>query len=69
MELLVAPQNMLEEHLGQYGGLIGDKRTEVTFSEIVKGIITAGSPIYQQIAAHLQVLSAVNDGSQGCSGL
>ena len=55
---------VLEEYLGQYGGLIGDKRTGVTFSEIVKGIITAGSLVCQQIAAHSPVLAAVQDGSQ-----
>ena len=38
-----ATSGVLEEYLGRYGGLIGDKRTGVTFSEIVRGIIGAGS--------------------------
>ena len=43
MELQAVQQSLLEEYLGRYGGLIGDKRTGVTFSEIVRGIIGAGS--------------------------
>ena len=64
MELQAAQQSVLEEYLGQYEGLIGDRRTGVTFSAIVKGIITAGSLVCQQIAVHSPVLSAVKDGSQ-----
>lgn len=54
----------LAEYLGQFGGLIGDKRTGQTFNEVVRGIINAGSLICQQIAAHSPVLSAVKDGAQ-----
>jgi hypothetical protein len=54
----------LVEYLGQFDGLIGDKRTGQTFSEVVRGIINAGSLVCQQIAAHSPVLSAVKDGAQ-----
>jgi hypothetical protein len=52
------------EYLGQYDGLIGDKRTGETFREVVRGIINAGSLVCQQIAAHSPVLSAVKEGAQ-----
>jgi len=64
VELQAAQQSLLEEYLGRYGGLIGDKRTGVTFSEIVRGILGAGSLVCQQIAAQSPVLSALQDGSQ-----
>ena len=64
MELQAGQQSLLEEYLGQFGELIGDKRTNVTFIEIVRGIINAGSLICQQIAAHSPVLCAARDGSQ-----
>ena len=54
----------LVEYLGQFDGLIGDERTGQTFSEVVRGIINAGSLVCQQIAAHSPVLSAVKDGAQ-----
>lgn len=54
----------LREYLGHFDGLIGDKRTGQTFSEVVGGIINAGSLVCQQIAAHSPVLSAVKDGAQ-----
>ena len=54
----------LVEYLGQFDGLIGDKRTGQTFSEVVRGIINAGSLVCEQIAAHSPVLSAVKDGGQ-----
>jgi hypothetical protein len=54
----------LVEYLGQFEGLIGDKRTGETFSEVVRGIINAGSLVCQQIAAHSPVLSAVKNGAQ-----
>lgn len=52
------------EYLGQFDGLIGDKRTGETFREVVRGIITSGSLVCQQIAAHSPVFSAVKDGAQ-----
>jgi hypothetical protein len=54
----------LQEYLGHFDGLIGDKRTGQTFNEVVRGIINAGSLVCQQIAAHSPVLSAVKDGAQ-----
>jgi len=57
-------QGPLAEYLGPFNGLIGDKRTGQTFSEVVRGIINAGSLVCQQIAAHSPVLSAAKDGAQ-----
>jgi hypothetical protein len=54
----------LQEYLGHFDGLIGDKRTGQTFNEVVRGIINAGSLVCQQIAAHSPVLSGVKDGAQ-----
>ena len=54
----------MQEYLGHFDGLIGDKRTGQTFGEVVRGIINAGSLVCQQIAAHSPVLSAVKDGAQ-----
>jgi hypothetical protein len=53
--------------LQHFGGLIGDKRTGVTFGEVVRGIIGAGSLVCEQIAAHSPVLHAVKDGAQRVS--
>lgn len=64
MELQSAQADLLTDYLGHFGGLIGDKRTGVTFGEIVKGIIGAGSLVCQQITSHSPVLSQVQDGSQ-----
>lgn len=44
--------------------LIGDKRSKVTFTEIVFGIISAGSLICQRIAAQSAVLMAAREGAQ-----
>ncbi|RLA76832.1 MAG: hypothetical protein DRG33_07505, partial [Deltaproteobacteria bacterium] len=51
-------------YMSHFQGLIGDKRTGVTFAEIVKGIINAGSLVCRRIAAHSVVLSAAKDGAQ-----
>lgn len=64
IELQGTQQDALEEYLEHYSKLIGDKRTFVTFSETVRGIIGAGSLVCQRIAAHSAVLSAVKEGSQ-----
>lgn len=64
VELQGAQQSALEEYLEHYSKLIGDKRTSVTFGEIVRGIINAGSLVCQRIAAHSAVLSTVQEGSQ-----
>lgn len=54
----------LGEYLGQFDGLIGDKRTGETFREVVRGIIGSGSLVCQQITAHSAVLSAAKNGAQ-----
>ncbi len=54
-------------YLQHFGGLIGDKRTGVTFGEVVRGIISAGSLVCERIAAHSPVLHAVKDGAQRVS--
>jgi hypothetical protein len=64
VELGVTRQGLLGGYLGHFESLIGDKRTGVTFSEIVKGIINAGSLVCQRIAAHSVILSAVKDDAQ-----
>src|SRR5512139_273441 len=56
-------------YLKHFGGLIGDKRTGVTFGEVVRGIISAGSLVCERIAAHSPVLHAVKDGAQRVSRL
>jgi hypothetical protein len=57
-------QGLLSEYVEHFGLLIGDERTGVTFREIVKGIINAGSLVCQRIASHSSVLSVANDGAQ-----
>jgi hypothetical protein len=56
-------------YLKHFDGLIGDKRTGVTFGEVVRGIISAGSLVCERIAAHSPVLQAVKDGAQRVSRL
>lgn len=62
-------QSPLAEYLADYRSLIGDRRTAVTFSEVVQGIIAAGSLVCEQIAAQSAVLAAVHDGGQRVSRL
>jgi len=57
-------ENPLTSYVKHFDGLIGDQRTRKTFGEIVKGIITAGSLICQQIAAQSAELSKGKKGSQ-----
>jgi len=64
MELAAEERGLLGEYVGQFESLIGDKRTQVAFKEVVRGIISAGSLVCQRIAAHSAVLSAVKDGAQ-----
>jgi hypothetical protein len=54
----------LTSYVKRFDGLIGDQRTRKTFGETVKGIITAGSLICQQIAAQSAELSKGKKGSQ-----
>ena len=51
-------------YLRHFEGLIGDRRTGVTFREVVKGIIGAGSLVCERIAAHSQILTATTKGAQ-----
>jgi hypothetical protein len=60
----ITGQAPFAEYLAHFDSLIGDRRTSRTFSEIVWGIINAGSLVCQQIAAHSPVLSAAKDGAQ-----
>jgi hypothetical protein len=64
MQLEAAQQDLLSEYLRHFALLIGDKRTGVTFGEIIKGIINAGSLVCERIAVHSAVLTAVKNGSQ-----
>lgn len=64
MELEVRQESLLPAYLASFGHLIGDARTEVTFGEIVKGIIGAGSLICQRIAASSAILSEAKDGAR-----
>jgi hypothetical protein len=54
----------LAEYLGHYAGLIGDRRTGVTFGAVVKGIIGAGSLVCERIAAHSPILATTRKGGQ-----
>jgi hypothetical protein len=58
---------LLPEYLAAFGSLSKDRRTEVTFGEIVKGIITSGSLVCQQIAAGSAILSEAKEGGQRVS--
>jgi hypothetical protein len=64
MELAAEQRGLLGEYVGQFEPLMGDKRPQVAFKEVVRGIISAGSLVCQRIAAHSAVLSGVKDGAQ-----
>ena len=64
MEWNLTWENPLTSYVKHFDGLIGDRRTRKTFGETVKGIITAGSLICQQIAAASAELSQGKKGSQ-----
>ena len=68
MELQAEQQCLLEGYLGHFGSLIGDKRTEVTFGETVKGIIGSGRLVCQQIAAHGALDSSIGSQRRGSAG-
>jgi len=67
MELEADHEGLLPGYLGTFDSLMGDKRTGVTFGETVKGIISAGSLVCQQIAASSAELSAAKEGGQRVS--
>jgi hypothetical protein len=54
----------LTSYVAAFDDLRGDKRTRKTFGETVRGIIGAGSLIYQQIAGQSPVLSQGKKGAQ-----
>src|SRR2546429_9826894 len=64
MEWTTTWEDPLTSYVKRFDGLIGDQRTRKTFGETVKGIITAGSLICQQIAAQSAELSKGKKGSQ-----
>jgi hypothetical protein len=64
MEWKTAWNDPLMDYLAPYHRLIGDKRTQRTFNETIKGIIGAGSMICQQIAVHSPELSQGKKGAQ-----
>src|SRR5258708_15904199 len=64
MEWKTTWEDPLTSYLQSFAGLIGDQRTQKTFGETVKGILTAGSLICQQIAAGSAELSKGKKGSQ-----
>jgi hypothetical protein len=62
MQLQSAQEAVLQAYLASFNPLSGDRRTQVTLGETVKGIIGAGSLVCQQIAASSAVLSAAKEG-------
>jgi hypothetical protein len=52
------------DYLSEFAGLIADRRTGVTFQEVVKGVIGAGSLVCERIAAHSQMLAGKQKGAQ-----
>src|SRR5258708_7076226 len=64
MEWKTTWEDPLTSYLQSFAGLIGDERTQKTCGETVKGILTAGSLICQQIAAGSAELSKGKKGSQ-----
>ncbi len=69
MQLQSAQEAVLPAYLASFDRLSGDRRTQVTLGETVKGIIGAGSLVCQQIAASSAVLSAAKEGGQRVSRL
>ena len=67
MKLEDDQKGLLPGYLASFDGLIGDKRTGVTYRETVKGIIGAGSLVCQRIAASSATLSKAKEGGQRVS--
>ena len=67
MELEAEQEGLLPGYLGSFTRLMGDKRTETTFRETVRGIIGAGSLVCEQIAASSPILSKAKEGGQRVS--
>ena len=51
MELADGQRTLLDEYLGHFGSLIGDRRTERAFRATVQGIIGAETLVAARIAA------------------
>jgi Transposase DDE domain len=51
-------------YLAAFESLVGDRRTWITLSETVKGIVSSGSLVCQRIAAQSPVLGVVKKGAQ-----
>jgi hypothetical protein len=51
-------------YLDPYAALLGDRRTWITLTETVKGIVASGSLVCQLLAAHSPLLGAVKKGAQ-----
>jgi hypothetical protein len=51
-------------YLEPFEPLVGDRRTWITLTETVRGIISSGSLVCQRIAAHAPVLASVKKGAQ-----
>jgi hypothetical protein len=64
MEWQAAWEDPLRAFLGSFQSLIGDKRTGVTLTETIRGIIGAGSLLCQRIAAQSPVLSKARNMAQ-----
>lgn len=67
MRLEAEKEALLPGYLAAFSSLSKDRRTEVTFGEIVRGIITSGSLVCQQIAAGSAILSEAKEGGQRVS--
>jgi hypothetical protein len=64
MEWKTTWNDPLTSYVAPYHSLIGDKRTQKTFDETIRGIMGAGSLICQQIAAHSPLLAKAKKGAQ-----
>lgn len=64
MQWELAWNDPFAQYLQPFDALIGDRRTWVTFTETVRGIIGSGSLVCQQIAAHAPLLAPVVKGAQ-----
>src|SRR5690348_7078451 len=54
----------LSAFLTPFHPLLGDRRTRTTFEAIVRGILTAGTTICAQIAAHTPLLAQTRHGER-----
>lgn len=64
MKWELAWNDLFTQYLQPFESLIGDRRTWVTLTETVRGIIGGGSLVCQHIAAHAPILATVVNGAQ-----